>query len=241
MALRGVFIFELMSKTILISAGHGGGDSGAVGHGYKEAELALALRDRVAGILRAKGYEVLEDGADGVNDPLKKAIALAKQATVSAEIHFNASANPSATGVEVLAKPKHRLLARRISQAIAQSLNLRTRGTDGGYKADNSGQHHRLGFCEAGGVIIEVCFISNKEDLTRFLMSREQVAQGIADALADEAGGQPAQPASAFHTVQSGETLFSIARKYSVDVVEVKKMNGLQSDLIQVGQRLRIK
>ena len=42
------------------------------------------------------------------------------------------------------------------------------------------------------------------------------------------------------HVVRRGETLMSIARRYGVRVLDIKRENGLQSDTIKVGQRLRI-
>lgn len=43
-----------------------------------------------------------------------------------------------------------------------------------------------------------------------------------------------------YHTVKSGETLGSIARKYGVSVANLKKWNNLKSDQIRVNQRLRV-
>lgn len=45
---------------------------------------------------------------------------------------------------------------------------------------------------------------------------------------------------SFFHTVQKGETLYGIGRKYSVRVDAIKYINLLESDTIEVGQRLII-
>jgi hypothetical protein len=43
------------------------------------------------------------------------------------------------------------------------------------------------------------------------------------------------------HHVKSGETLSGISRKYGVSVAQIKKLNGLKSDLIRVGQVLKLK
>ena len=42
------------------------------------------------------------------------------------------------------------------------------------------------------------------------------------------------------HKVRSGESLGLIAKKYGVRVSEIKKWNGLRSDMIRIGQRLTI-
>ncbi len=50
----------------------------------------------------------------------------------------------------------------------------------------------------------------------------------------------PAAPPSVFHRVERGDTLFSLSRRYGISVAELKRMNQLTSDRIQIGQVLRI-
>lgn len=45
---------------------------------------------------------------------------------------------------------------------------------------------------------------------------------------------------SSVHTVQSGETLSSIAKKYGVSVADLKKWNALTSDNLSIGQKLKV-
>jgi hypothetical protein len=47
-------------------------------------------------------------------------------------------------------------------------------------------------------------------------------------------------PAESLHTVQPGETLFRIGRKYHVSVEKLRKWNNLLDDTIEVGQKLII-
>jgi N-acetylmuramoyl-L-alanine amidase len=174
-------------KTVLISAGHNDQDPGAVSGQYKEATLAVKMRDRVAKSLRERGITTLEDGEDGVNDNLNKAIGLCKQAGIAVEIHFNAGP-AAATGIEALAKAPLKKLSQDLCVAISDVTGIKLRGGDKGWKPDNSGQHHRLGFCEAGGVILEVCFISNPFDMSAYVAHKEAVAEAVADVLALHAG-----------------------------------------------------
>lgn len=48
-------------------------------------------------------------------------------------------------------------------------------------------------------------------------------------------------PAYISYTVKSGDTLSEIAVKYNTSVAQIKKDNGLSSDLIKIGQVLKIK
>jgi len=45
----------------------------------------------------------------------------------------------------------------------------------------------------------------------------------------------------AYHFVQPGETLYSISRKYNITVEQVKSWNRLESNQIEVGQRLQVR
>ncbi|MCI0750671.1 MAG: LysM peptidoglycan-binding domain-containing protein [Flammeovirgaceae bacterium] len=48
-------------------------------------------------------------------------------------------------------------------------------------------------------------------------------------------------PATGVHTVEQGETLFAISRKYGVSVQELREWNQLPSDALAMGQEIRIK
>lgn len=174
-----------MPKKILISAGHTNNprdDRGAAGNGYIEGRETLRLRNQTAAVLRAKGVEVVEDGADGVSEPLRKALRLVPGTDAAVEFHFNAGPK-SATGIEVLSKKNRKVLGQRIAKAIGAATGLRIRGEQG-WKSDSSGQHHRLAFCEAGGLIVEVCFISNRSDMLAYEKHFDAICEGVAYVLA---------------------------------------------------------
>lgn len=45
---------------------------------------------------------------------------------------------------------------------------------------------------------------------------------------------------STTYTVKSGDTLYGIASKYGVSVEDIKRLNGLSNNLLQIGQKLTI-
>ena len=154
---------------LVLTAGHGGPDPGAVSPDGKwiEAQQAVRLRDAVAGSLRSVGVPVITDGNPGQNAPLTEALKLLRRPQLLAvEIHFNAGPD-GATGVEALALIGVRMTAQKVAQATATALGLPLRG-DGGWKPDDAGQHHRLAYCRSGGIILEVAFISNPNDLDAY-------------------------------------------------------------------------
>ncbi len=169
------------SMKYLISAGHGGADPGACANGYKEADIALDMRERVSSYLLAMRHTVLQDGGQGQNLPLNQAVALVKGTDLAVELHCNAGP-PTATGVEVVAPPALKLAAQRIAKAIAGVTGQRLRGQAGWIDVSQT-QHSKLAFVSAGGLIVEMVFISNAADLVNFIRLKDEVAQAIAGAI----------------------------------------------------------
>lgn len=168
-------------KTVLISAGHSETDPGAVGNGYAEAVLAEKMRDRVFKYLLDHKVPVYRDGQEAENLPLRTAISVAKKVDFAVEIHFNAGP-PTASGVEALCHIRDKRHAQELCSAIADIIGIPIRGNKG-WKDPSSGQHHRLGFCDAGGIVLEVCFISNPQDMNWYVTRKLQVAESVAKAI----------------------------------------------------------
>lgn len=166
---------------ILISAGHSNMDPGAVGNGYTEAQIVTEFRNLVAFYLRQAGVNFITDGEGNDNKPLRDAIELAKTATLAVEFHCNAFSNPAATGVETLSGYKDRKLGEQICKAISDVLDIANRGA----KGESSGQHSRLGFVRAGGIIVELFFISNPNDMAAYQEKKWLAAKAVAELLAE--------------------------------------------------------
>jgi len=164
--------------SIFISAGHGGTDPGAVANGRREADIAVEFRNMVAFYLRRDGVLFDADGEGSENLPLSKAAAMARSHHVAVEFHCNA-AGPTATGVETLSKPASQALGAKLCEAVAGQLGIRNRGA----KLDNAGQHSRLAFAEAGGVILELLFITNPADLAAYDARKWLAARAVAEVL----------------------------------------------------------
>lgn len=169
-------------KTLVITAGHSNTDPGAVANGLREATLATELRDIVASKLRDKGFAVITDGSKGDNKPLADAIKLIPRGDVAIEIHFNAASAATASGVETIAPPKHKILAQRLSRAIAGVTGSKLRG-DAGYIDQSQSARGRLGYVSAGGLIVEVAFITNKSEMAAYQAKKWLVASAIVEEL----------------------------------------------------------
>lgn len=172
-------------KTIVLTAGHNNKDSGAVSKDKKwtEAKIVTDLRNRVKTILEADGYTVITDGKGEENLSLSKAVALIPMGEVAIELHLNAAVSEQANGIEALAKSNLKSKCQTLCKSISDDMKYKIRGADGGWKSTDSGQHSRLAFCEAGGIILEVFFISNKAELDSYINNPDRVAKAIADAI----------------------------------------------------------
>lgn len=165
-------------RTIVITAGHSNSDPGAVGNSTTEAAVVLEFRNLVAAALRAAGVEPVVDGEGSTNLPLAQAIKLIAPGALAVEFHCNAGPI-TATGVETLSQDRDMTLGRAMTGAVSAVLGIRDRGA----KPEGSGQHSRLGFVRAGGLILELFFITSASDLQRYQASKDALAQAVADVL----------------------------------------------------------
>ena len=166
---------------ILISAGHSDSDPGAVAFGRREADIATEFRTILVKCLADLGIQAETDGKGRENLPLREAVKLAKGKDIAIEIHLNASANAAASGVETLSGPEDMQLGARLCAAVSQSLNIKNRGA----KPESAGQHHRLAFVQAGGIILELFFITNPNDLAAYDGRKWPLARAVAQVIED--------------------------------------------------------
>lgn len=167
-------------KTITITAGHSDTDPGAAANGYTEADIVTEFRDLVSMRLTVLGIRHVTDGDDGENWPLSLAVEMAADADIAVEFHCNA-ATPAASGTETLSRPAQFALGEQLCQATAHVLGIANRGA----KPEGSGQHSRLAYVSSGGGIIhELFFMTNLDDLVAYQERKGQLAVAVADVIA---------------------------------------------------------
>lgn len=174
-------------SVITVTAGHSNKDPGAVNGLFREADIAQEMRNMVALYLRQKDIAVKTDGEGKGNLPLPAAIKLISGSKAAVEFHCNAFPKPTAGGCEALSQPKDRALSQRLCKAVSDVMGIPTRGTDGGWKNEGSGQHSRLGYVRNGGIILELFFISNPTELAVWQDKKWLVAKAVAEVLAEVA------------------------------------------------------
>lgn len=173
---------------IFVSAGHSNTDPGAVNkEGRREADIALDMRNMVAFYLRRDtNYRITTDGISMNNQPLRQAVKLVGKGKhdIAIEFHCNAFSSPNAKGVEALASTSDKELSKLLCKAVSEVLETPVRGSEGGWKSEGSGQHSRLAFVRAGGIILELFFITNPEELSKWDARKWMVAKAVAREIA---------------------------------------------------------
>ena len=198
--------------TICLDPGHGGSDSGATAFGAKESDLTLKIAqyckeelskyDVNVVMTRTTDTRLSEEAAMD----LKNRVEVAKKAGASyfISIHINSAANSAAKGAEVYypntsgnknLSSNGQNLAKAIQKQLT-ALGLYDRGikirnyTDGTTSSNpNSSDQDYYGVIRYAkqanitGLIVEHCFISNKDEFDKYLGSNAKLQQlGIADA-----------------------------------------------------------
>ncbi len=94
-------------------------------------------------------------------------------------------------------------------------------------------------------ILVEYGFIDNKADANKLRNNLEDYVEGTVKAITNYAGYTYTPPNTSitgeYYTVQKGDSLWSIANKFNTTVENLRKLNNLTSDILQIGQKLLIK
>lgn len=172
--------------TVVLDAGHGGYDYGAVNGARYEKNDNLRMALAVGNILKNCGVNVVYTRATDVFIPLleRSRISNNARADLFASIHRNSSTNTNANGVEnwVYSSPS--------SQAVAAANLVLSRIISAGAQSNRGIQYGNFSVLRetaAPAMLLELGFISNTEDNhlfdTRFDAYANAIASGIMSSL----------------------------------------------------------
>ena len=172
-----------MSRKVYLIAGHNGKGTGAKGFIDEGAET-ICLRNAIAKELK----ELLIDVTiDDDFTPLTKVVqwlrSMVSKKDICIDIHFNASSNQQANGSEIFvpdnATEDENALAFMLQNTILAVLETKNRGV----KRESESLHGKLamlsGF-DCCNILIEVCFVTNKEDAEKYNSNFNQLARELA-------------------------------------------------------------
>lgn len=186
--------YSASSKLIVLDAGHGGSDSGAVGsidgNIILEKNLTLEITNRVKTILENAGY-VVEMTRTGDTLPSlqeRPAQANAQNAAVFVSIHINSVDNaPDANGTEVFYSTQNNddgygTTSQRLASNILKRMLYYMNSTSRGVKA---AEHAVTRRCNMPAALAEVGFITNPTEVYNMTTDeyQQKAAQGIAEGI----------------------------------------------------------
>jgi len=115
-------------KKVVVDAGHGGKDPGAIGKGgLREKDVNLDVAKRLATLLRARGIEVVMTRNSDVFVPLSRRVDIANSsgADIYVSVHANANRVRSLNGFEVYyISPKASDAKRAVDSAKSETLSI---------------------------------------------------------------------------------------------------------------------
>ncbi|MCI9084397.1 MAG: LysM peptidoglycan-binding domain-containing protein [Bacilli bacterium] len=239
---------------VVVDAGHGGTDPGAVSSsGVREKDLTLQIARYMYEEFQKRGVPVtLIRSTDETLSPTERVNRILdaygnKSNVIVISNHINAAGSgyQGAQGAEVIyALRNNSTLANNILNALGNAGQKVRQTYQRRLPSDTSKDyyfiHRNTGVTQP--VIVEYGFIDSPEDLSRIQNNYRSYVDAVVDAVISTAGGGtiPVVPSGNTYTVKAGDSLWSIANKYGITVNELKSLNALTSNNLQVGQILTV-
>jgi N-acetylmuramoyl-L-alanine amidase len=170
-----------MAKKVFLGVGHGGSDPGAIGNGFEEAYLNLAIAITCKDELVRHGVEVKMSRTKEEDDTLSEEIreCNAYNPDLAVDIHNNAGGGDGAEAYYYTGGGTSKVLAENILSEIVK-IGQNSRGAKPNII---SGIKEYFGFIretKAPATIVECAFIDNKTDIKIIDTVAEQQAMGVA-------------------------------------------------------------
>lgn len=235
-------------KGIVIDAGHGGSDPGASGHGIIEKDLNLKISQYMAERFKELGIPVvMTRTTDETLSPTERVNRILnafgnRKDVIVISNHINADATTADGAEAIYALRNNDVLSKLILEEIGkEGQNIRyafQRRLPSNQSKDYYFIHRNTGVTQP--VIVEYGFLdSSKDDPQQLKNNYKNYAEAVVRAVLRYTGINPPQ-ASGTYTVRSGDSLWSIARQYNVSVDALKSANGLTTNVLTIGQVLKI-
>ena len=228
---------------IVIDPGHGGEDPGASGNGIIEKNLTLEISRYMYDRFKELGIPVyITRTTDETISPTERVNRILSafgnnKNVIVVSNHINAGGGDGAEVIYALRNKS--TLANKILNSLAKSgQNIREayqRRLPSNTSKDYYFIHRNTGNTEP--VLVEYGFLDSKgDDVEQLKNNAEKYANAVVDAILDYIG----YGTGTNYTVQKGDSLWNIANKFNVSVESLKTANNLASNLLNIGQTLKI-
>ena len=234
---------------VIVDAGHGGIDSGAVGNNLKEKDLTLEAAKYMFNRLKDLGINAVMTRTDDEylpkRDRINRILSLYNNNpnTLIISNHINAG---GAEGAEVVYSLKSDgMLANMIIDNIEEAGQIKRKAYQRRLPENPSLDYYYI-IRETGNaesVLVEYGFIDNKNDVYKLENNLEDFVEGTVKAIAEYLGVDYVAPnisSNGTYTVKKGDTLYSISRKYNIPIDTLISLNNLTSSTLKVGQVLKL-
>ena len=238
-------------KKVVIDAGHGGSDGGAVGNGIVEKDLNLEISKYMSDRLNELGIEnTLVRDRDVTIEPNDRVRKVVEPYGSSGDVlvisnHINAGGGQGSEIIYALRDSD--TFSKKIATELENSGREVRKYYQRRYPSDSSKDyyfiHRNTGDTET--VIVEYGFLDNTTDADLLKKYWKDYAEAVVKAIANYVGVPYTYTGPIlnenYYIVQSGDSLWSISKKYGISVDKLKDINNLSGNLLNVGQKLLIK
>ncbi len=168
-------------QSIVLDAGHGGSDCGAIGGGIMEKNITLDIAKKVETLLKQKGYAVEMTRDDDSTVSLQERVNISENYSpdIFVSIHVNSSVKPEITGVETHYYHQESLsLAQTVHASLASAVQSPNRGL---FKS----KFYVINHTTSPAILIEIGFISNADERAQLISEKrkQDTAKAIADGI----------------------------------------------------------
>ena len=226
---------------LFLDPGHGGSDPGAVGNGIREKDITLKIATKIREFLlnEYSNVSVLMSRTGDTYPTLSDRTNAANSwgANYFLSIHINAGGG---TGFESFVYPGVGTPTTTYQSTIHSEIMKLSQLSDRGKKQSNL---HVLRESNMPALLTENGFIDNANDAAKMKSDSwiTNVARGHVNGLAKAFNLQKKSEA-VYHTVVSGDTVYSLSQQYGSTIQQIRDWNGLDANYtIYVGQVLRVK
>ena len=189
--------------TIIIDAGHGGKDPGAIANNLIEKDINLSVAQKLKSYLSLSGYNVimtrnedilLSSGQSNVNfkrDDLKQRLSIIEQTEncIFVSIHMNKFGESTAKGLQTFYSSNN-MESQKLAAVIQEQAKILEPDNKREIKPDN-GNIYILEHSQKPSVLIECGFLSNSEDAAKLKTEkhRQELAYVIYGGITKYLGG----------------------------------------------------